>query len=80
MSKKNEDLSFEAAIERMESIVRQMENGNLNLQESMALYEEGVKLAKFCQKELDLARQKVEKITLTGNGEVKTEPFLEREV
>ena len=74
-----EKLSFESAIERLETIVKQMEGVNLILQDSMALYEEGVKLTNFCMKELELAQQKIEKLTQTPDGKIKIEPFLEGE-
>ena len=49
------------------------------MQDSMALYEVGVKLTNFCMKELELAQQKIEKLTQTPDGKIKIEPFLEGE-
>jgi exodeoxyribonuclease VII small subunit len=49
---KEEKLNYEDAITKLEVIVRQMESGNLALEESVKAYEEGMKLVKFCEKEL----------------------------
>ena len=51
--------TFESSLARLEEIVRAMESGNIMLDESLSLYEEGVKLIKFCTKALDDAEQKV---------------------
>ena len=51
--------TFESSLARLEEIVRAMENGDAMLDESLSLYEEGVKLIKFCTKALDDAEQKV---------------------
>jgi exodeoxyribonuclease VII small subunit len=80
MPKKKEAMSFEEALLRLESIVRQLESGSLSLQEAMGFFEEGVQLARICQQELNLAQQKVEKITLNANGELVIQPLLEEEV
>ncbi len=52
-------MSFEEALARLDEIVRAMEAGGAMLDESLALFEEGVKLVKFCQSALDGAEQKV---------------------
>ena len=57
------DLSFEAALEKLETIVRALENGHVSLNESVKYYEEGSKLMKYCEKKLTDARMKVEKIS-----------------
>ncbi|MBO5417296.1 MAG: exodeoxyribonuclease VII small subunit [Clostridia bacterium] len=49
---KEEKLNYEDAITKLEVIVRQMESGNLALEESVKAYEEGMKLVRFCEKEL----------------------------
>ena len=51
--------TFESSLARLEEIVKAMESGDAMLDESLALYEEGVKLIKFCTKALDDAEQKV---------------------
>ncbi len=52
-------MTFEEALARLDEIVRSMEAGGAMLDESLALFEEGVKLVKFCQGALDSAEQKV---------------------
>ena len=67
------DYGFESQVKRLEAIVKHMETGNLPLEESLKLFEEGVKISRQCQKELDAAEQKIEKLVQTSTGE--TEPF-----
>ena len=57
MAKKN--LTFEQALVRLETIVRDMESGDLSLEVAMKHYESGVELAAFCQKALEEARLKI---------------------
>jgi len=52
----------------LEEIVRALENGNAQLDASLALYEEGVKLVKLCNHRLDTAEQKVKILTGAGDG------------
>lgn len=61
-----EDMTFEKAMQELQEIVASLENGNAPLDESLALFEKGVALVKFCNEKLDSARQKV--IMLTENG------------
>jgi exodeoxyribonuclease VII small subunit len=73
-------LNFEKALADLEGIVEKLEKGGLSLNESMTLFEKGVKLAKFLREELGKAEKKVE-ILLKKEGEVRAEPFdLDREV
>tara|TARA_B100001094_G_C17694928_1_gene559810 strand:+ start:112 stop:360 length:249 start_codon:yes stop_codon:yes gene_type:complete len=62
-SKEINNLSFEEALEKLEIIVRDLENGQVSLDESVKYYEEGSKLMKYCEKKLTDARMKVEKIS-----------------
>ena len=55
-------MSFEKAMERLESIVSRLEDGNVPLEESIKLYEEGMKLGKICRKMLDEAQAKIKKL------------------
>ncbi len=64
-----ETLDFEAAIEELESLVDQMETGDLTLEASLAAYERGVKLTRHCQAALRKAELKVSK--LTANDELE---------
>ncbi len=67
--------SFEQNLEKLEEIVRRLEEGNLALDESLRLYEEGVEAFRACQKTLEEATLKVRKLVQTAEGELKEEPF-----
>lgn len=56
------ELNYENAVKRLEEIVVMLEDGTLPLEESLKLYEEGAKLADFCNKTLKEARQKITNI------------------
>ncbi len=70
-----EKLNFEAALSELEGIVRSLESGKAPLEESIEAYERGIALKNHCEKKLAEARLKIEKITLSPDGAVKTEPF-----
>lgn len=70
--KKTEEPAFEPSIRRLEEIVRQLEGGALTLEESLALFEEGVGLSRRCLSILNAAERKVEKLVGGTRG---TEPF-----
>ncbi len=69
-----ESMTYEEAIQRLEEVVKQLESGDVPLQKSMELFEEGVALAKFCSKQLDDAEAKVQ-LLLEKNGEHLREAF-----
>lgn len=62
-AKKNSPISFEAALVELESLVGQLEQGELSLEESLQRFERGVALVRICQTHLYLAEQKVEQLT-----------------
>lgn len=62
------EMTFEVAIARLEEIVRMLEGGNAPLDQSLALFEEGVALVKLCNSRLDTAEQKVKILTAAGDG------------
>ena len=69
-------LSFEKAIEELESIVKRLEEGKVPLEESVAIYERGEALKRRCEDLLRQAEARVEKITLDAGGKPKgTEPL-----
>jgi exodeoxyribonuclease VII small subunit len=72
--KEIEALSFEDALKELEGIVQQLERGQVKLDEAIAIYERGVGLKRHCEKKLAEAKAKVEKITLSADGAVATEP------
>ena len=61
-----EELSFEAALQELEETVSRLERGELTLEEALALFERGQKLASRCNAELELAALKVEQLTEDG--------------
>ena len=68
-------LSFEDALAELEETVRALESGKAPLDKSIESYERGIALKTHCEKKLAEARLKIEKITLSPDGSVKTEPF-----
>lgn len=67
MSEKKE-IQFEEALQRLEQIVGQLENGQLSLEESMKAFEEGMKLRRLCEEKLDAADKKIEKLVAKSDG------------
>ena len=70
-----ENMNFEQALRELEDIVAKLETGEGSLEASIAAYERGVELKKYCEKRLQEAQAKIEKITITPDGEIKTEEF-----
>ena len=69
-------LSFERAIEELETIVKRLEEGKVPLEESLAIYERGEALKRRCEELLRLAEARVEKITLDAAGKpIGAEPL-----
>ena len=71
---KKEENSFEEKIESLENIVSKLEKGDLNLDDSMAKFEEGMKLSKECSKILEDAEKKIT-ILLEQDGKMEEEDF-----
>jgi exodeoxyribonuclease VII small subunit len=70
------ELSFEAALKRLEEIVRRLESGEAPLDESIELYGEGDRLRQQCEARLQAAQAKIEKIQLGRDGQpTGTAPF-----
>lgn len=67
--------SFEKALADLEAIVGKLEKGDLPLNESLALFEKGIKLARFLRQELGRAEKKVEILLKDEEGRLKSEPF-----
>lgn len=67
---------FEECLQRLEAIVKEMEKGDLQLEQSLKLFEEGVALSGSCRKELGEAERRVEILT-TQNGKLQSEAFSE---
>jgi exodeoxyribonuclease VII small subunit len=65
---------FEECLQRLEVIVKEMERGDLPLEQSLKLFEEGIALSGSCRKELEEAEGKIE-ILLKHDGKLQAEPF-----
>lgn len=73
-AKKNSPLGFEAALAELESLVGQLEQGQLALEESLQRFERGVTLVRACQSALRQAEQKVEQL-IERNGRLEPAPL-----
>ena len=73
MAKK--ELSFEEAMEKLEEIVDSLESGDFPLEESLKLYEEGVKLVNLCNNKISNVEKSI-KILLNSDGELVEEDFV----
>ncbi len=70
-----ESLTFEAALDRLQTIVGELEGGTLSLEDSIARYEEGMKLSRRLTEELERAEKRIERLVQTANGEPRTQPI-----
>jgi exodeoxyribonuclease VII small subunit len=67
--------AFERSLGRLESLVQKLESPNLALDDAMKLFEEGVQLARECQKQLSEAEARVEILLKKADGKMAAEPF-----
>lgn len=70
-----EDLSFEEAIQNLENIVSELENGKLTLNESVKKFEQGIKLSKYCNEILENAEKRITVLIENENGKMEEEDF-----
>ncbi len=70
-----EKMKFEEAMDELEKIVGEMEEGGLTLEESIDKFERGIKLSQICAKQLEKAELKVDKLTRAADGGIESEPF-----
>jgi exodeoxyribonuclease VII small subunit len=70
-----EDIAFEQALERLETIVEELEGGELTLEESLDRYEEGIRLSRHLTRTLDAAEQRIERLVEGPGGEPATQPM-----
>ena len=71
---------FEKAFEQLEKIVRRLESEELPLDESLQLFEEGIRLSRFCNQKLEEVEKKIELILADAKGQPHVEPFEESDV
>lgn len=74
MAEKKEE-KFEVALEKLQTIVRQLESGELELENSLEKFSEGMSLAKACQEKLSAAEQKIELLVKASKDGIQTAPF-----
>jgi exodeoxyribonuclease VII small subunit len=72
-----EEPTFEGALKRLEEIVAQLEGNKLELEQSLQIFEEGVKLVRFCTGRLDAAERRIEILLADKTGRLRAEPFPE---
>lgn len=68
------EISFEDAMAQLETIVEQLEDGDVPLEKAIDLFQQGMKLSQICSKKLEQVEQKIEMIVEEG-GELKRKPF-----
>jgi len=73
-SSQDDQPSFEEAVERLETIVDDLESGNLSLEDSIARFEEGTKLSRLLTHKLDEAEKRIERLVETKDQVPRTEP------
>jgi exodeoxyribonuclease VII small subunit len=69
--------TFEGSLKRLEEIVAQLEGNTLDLEQSLEIFEEGVKLVRFCSGRLDAAERRIDVLLADKEGHLRAEPFPE---
>ena len=77
MNKKNDikELTFEQALSELEEIVEKLEQGDIDLEDSIDIYERGTLLKTHCEEKLKSAKLKVDKIIVQPDGDFTSEPY-----
>ena len=78
-NKKVENMDFEAAMVRINEIAARLEDTTLRLDDSLALYEEGIMLVALCRKKLDEAQRRITCLSPDENGEMSEKVFVTEE-
>ena len=73
MTKEDKQMHFEEAFKRLEVIVGNLESGDLSLEESMKLFEEGIGLTEACKSRLEDAEQKIQLLLKSSDGNLSLE-------
>jgi len=71
----SETPEFETALKKLEEIVKKLENGELSLDSALALFEEGIKLSRFCHAKLEEAERRVEILLKSDSGQMRAVPL-----
>lgn len=69
------EIKFEKAMTRLENIVEELERGDLDIDKSLEIFEEGIKMSRLCSKKLNEAEAKIEKLSKGKKGDLITELF-----
>ena len=69
------EIKFEKAMSRLEKIVEELERGDSDIDKSLEIFEEGIKMSRLCSKKLNEAEANIEKLTKGKKGELITELF-----
>ncbi len=69
------ELKFEEAFQKLEAVIKKLEEGNLSLEDSLKAFEEGVRLSRHCSQKLDEAEKRVEILLRESNGRLVSQPF-----
>lgn len=73
----NSNINFESAMERLEKITQELNREGITLEESLTLYEEGVKLVKVCNQMLEDTERKIKILQISESGEIEEKDFSE---
>ena len=73
-----EKYDLESAMKRLDEVVAGLSAENISIEDSLALYEEGVALVRLCNARLESVERKISLLRMTPDGEITTEPFGER--
>jgi len=79
LANKKDDISFEKALARLEEILKVLDSGAAPLDESLGMFEEGIKLIKLCNNKLDNAEQKIKILVRNQEGEYDEQDFTKAE-
>ena len=69
------EIKFEKAMTRLENIIEELERGDLDIDKSLEIFEEGIKMSRVCSKKLNEAEAKIEKLSKGKKGDLITELF-----
>lgn len=73
---KTDEINFEASIKRLDEISASLERENVSLEDALALYEEGVRLVRTCNEQLEKAERKIKLLKTSPDGEIFEEDFI----
>jgi exodeoxyribonuclease VII small subunit len=75
MAQEPEKQKFETAMEELEKVVERLESGELSLEDSLAAFEDGIKLVKFCNQKLTEVEKKIELLVKDKDGKLQLRPL-----